>query len=493
MVPASMQAEKKEYVISVPTGFQAASARFRQSLRDIPGESHILASLGEDGEKLALMTDAEVQKLKAVMPALVIERNIPYTKYRHPFLERFQSLHLPASRPSKTVTIRVMDQNTSSPVGGAVVYVITDRATMSGFRGIANPAGECQFIVPLTLNRVEMLACIPTRDYWSRRITDVSLDDVQPILLKPLPLSEPEVYDWGHRFSSMVDGAGNGGAAVKIAIVDTGIRNDHRDLRPVGGVNCVFGEDESRWHQDGDGHGSHCAGVIAALMNGFGIKGYAPEARIFSYRVFGETGTAMTYDLVKALKRAISDECDIISMSLGSEEPQIAIRIQTESAYEKGILCVAATGNGGGERSSYPAAFPLVVGVGAFGRLGTYPNDSLHGDAESEVRAAGDCFLANFSNFGDQIVDFCAPGVAVRSTVPGGYYAMDGTSMACPHVAGIAALALASHPAILTAPRDADRVERLLKLLRGVAKPLGFGPKYEGAGILDVGRILTAL
>jgi subtilisin len=485
---------RREYVISVPTGFQAASARFRQSLREVPHsiEGRIIASLGDDGEKLASMTDSEVQKLKTVMPGVVIERNIAYKKCRHPLLERFQSVNLAASGSNKTVTIRVTDATTQGPLSNVTVYLISELASMSGFSGKTDAVGECQFIIPLDLNRAEMIACVPTRDYWSRRIKDVSLNGTQTVPLAPLPPSEPEVYDWGHRYSAMIDGAGNGGAAVKIGVVDTGIRNDHRDLAPTGGLNCVYDEDESRWHQDDDGHGSHCAGVIAALMNDFGIKGYVPAARLLSYRVFGKSGTAMTYDLVKALKRAVQDECDIISMSLSSDEPQIAVRIQTESAYDKGILCVAATGNGGGERPNYPAAFPLVVGVGAFGRSGTYPQDSLHSDAESAIRADEGCFLANFSNFGDQIVDFCAPGVAIRSTVPGGYAAMDGTSMACPHVTGIAALALASHPDVLNLPRDADRVERLLRLLRGVAKPLGFGPKYEGAGFLEIGRILSA-
>jgi subtilisin len=128
----------------------------------------------------------------------------------------------------------------------------------------------------------------------------------------------------------------------------------------------------------------------------------------------------------------------------------------------------------------------VVLGVGAFGFFGSYPPDSLHYDNESQVHSTdGQYYMANFSNFGEG-VDLCAPGVAILSTVPNGYSAWDGTSMACPQVTGMAALGLASHLDILNAPRDAERVERLLQLLKSQAKPLGFGAIYEGGGYLKV-------
>jgi subtilisin len=370
------------------------------------------------------------------------------------------------------------------------LYLIVDGKRRIGFKGITNGHGECRFTTRASTRRFDFLALFPPANYWNRGLKGVVIDDTFEVILYPLPSSQREFYDWGHQFAQMQDGLANGGAGVKIAVVDTGIRRDHPDLSPAGGRNCIFGEDESFWYEDDDGHGSHCAGIIAALANGIGVKGYVPRAQIYAYRVFAKDAEgASTFDIVKAIQRAVEDGCDIISMSLGADTPQSAIRSKTEFAYENGALCIAATGNEGGT-VNYPAAFPAVLGVGAFGKFGSYPEDSLHRDNESDIHSADDqYYMANFSNFGEQ-VDFCAPGVAILSTVPGGFSAWDGTSMACPQITGMAALALASHTDILNAQRDAERVERLIQFLKRSARPLGFGNDYEGAGCLNVNCLI---
>jgi len=482
----------KQYVISLPTGFQTASGRFRSTMHDLHAHSNvkILDSLHEHADKLALMTVDEVQNLKTTIPGLVIEPNILYKKSCHPLLEGFEQISLPASANTKTITIHVLDVSTRNPLQDVTLYLIIDGKRRIGFKGVTNGRGECRFTTRASTWRFDLLALFPPAGYWNRGLKGVVIDNDYEVSLRPLPDSQQEFYDWGHQFAQMQDGLANSGAGVKIAVVDTGIRRDHPDLSPAGGRNCVFGEDESRWYEDDDGHGSHCAGIIAALANGIGVKGYVPNARIYSYRVFAKDGEgAYTFDIVKAIQRAVEDGCDIISMSLGSDTPQSAIRSKTEFAYENGALCIAATGNEGGS-VSYPAAFPAVLGVGAFGKFGSYPEDSLHRDNESDIQSAdGQYYVANFSNFGEP-VDFCAPGVAILSTVPGGFSAWDGTSMACPQIAGMASLTLASYPDILNAPRDAERVERLLQLLKGNAQPLGFGAVYEGAGCLNVKRLI---
>src|SRR6185436_3272755 len=136
----------------------------------------------------------------------------------------------------------------------------------------------------------------------------------------------------------------------------------------------------------------------------------------------------------------------------------------------------------------FPANLQDVIGVSAIGKTGIYPSDSIHADAESSIKR-GDYFFASFSNFGPDI-DFCAPGVAITSTVPAADYApWDGTSMACPHVAGVAALALNISPKLKAKPRNAARLPIFIDVLRDSALDLGFPKDYQGAGLPFVGKI----
>jgi subtilisin len=388
----------------------------------------------------------------------------------------------------------VVDEKTKAPVAGVTVVLVVSRKEKKGYKQRTGDDGVAKFSVAAQTAHFELVGLLPKFGYWSRKLDDVAVDgDKMEIFIRPLPSPDSEVYTWAVQDTKMEDGAAKGGAGVKIAVIDTGIRKDHEDLRPAGGLNCVLHEDEANWFDDEIGHGTHCAGIIGALLNHKGLKSYAPESSMYAYRVFSndEDSGAATFDIVKALSRAIADGCDVISMSLGSGTEQSAIRTQIEDAYNKGIVCVAASGNDGGP-VSYPAAIKIVVAVGAYGKFGTFPDDSLHKDTESDhLDKDKERFVANFSNFGDE-VDVIAPGVAIVSTVPGGYAAWDGTSMACPHVTGMAALALASHPEILNAPRDAARAERLIKLLTGATRKLGVGETYEGAGCPQVDLILAA-
>jgi subtilisin len=452
----------------------------------------ILDSIHEDADKLALMTESEVEKLKATLPGLIIEPNILYKKLRHPIFESFQTINLSSAGPRKKVRVTVYDRDSGAAVQGACVRLLVDRNPPTGFEGITDTTGNCELSVPNSLQRYAALVVLPQCAYWSRLIEDVFPDATNQVSLDRLPSFKSAFYDWGHQFAQMRDNLAIDPQEVKIAVIDTGIRKDHPGITPSGGCNCVYGEDPSMWDRDLDGHGTHVAGIVAATVarSGRGIKGYVPQAKIRAYRAIGTGSGALTFDLAKAIHQAVEDGCDIINMSLGSPSPQIAIRNKVEMAYDNGVLCIAATGNDGGA-VNYPAAFNPVMGVGAFGKFGAYPDDSVHRTAESEIRSIdGQYYFAKFSCFGEGL-DFCAPGVAILSTVPGGdYSAWDGTSMACPQVTGLAALTLAAQQEIFKAPRDADRVERLIKTLKSRTGKLRFGPHYDGAGYLTVPAVL---
>jgi subtilisin len=218
------------------------------------------------------------------------------------------------------------------------------------------------------------------------------------------------------------------GNRVRVAVVDTGIDSRHPDLNVCGGVSYVPGV--TSWRDD-HGHGTHCAGIIAAARNRRGIIGVAPRARLYAVKVLNRRGSGMLSWILNGLDWCYRARMHVVSLSLGSRFSKHDPK-QFNAAYERmgrilrkrGILCVAAAGNDSHRPVGNPARCPSFMAVSAI---------------DSRRR------LASFTNVGPQ-VEICAPGVSIRSTVPGGYRKMSGTSMACPHVSGVAALVKARRP-----------------------------------------------
>jgi subtilisin/minor extracellular protease Epr len=228
----------------------------------------------------------------------------------------------------------------------------------------------------------------------------------------------------------------NKGTGINIAIIDTGINYNHPDLYDnyKGGYDFVNDDADPL---DDNGHGTHCAGIIAAVDNDIGVIGVAPEADLYSLKVLDSTGSGYISNVIAAIEWAIetrkdtdtSNDIQIISMSLGSNSGVTAYETACSQAYNSGILLVAAAGNDGNTRGTgdsvdYPAAYSSVIAVAATG--------------STNMRAS-------FSSTGPA-VELAAPGVNILSTYQDGLSSLSGTSMACPHVAGTAALVLAANP-----------------------------------------------
>lgn len=207
----------------------------------------------------------------------------------------------------------------------------------------------------------------------------------------------------------------------KVCIIDTGYDATHPDLPS----DNVSGDDNrgSKWDTDGNGHGTHVAGTIAAVGdNGYGVLGVNRngELGLHIVRLFNDKGRPIFGSTLMGLAQQCVDAgSNVISMSLGGPIPIEVEREFFQTIFESNVLVVAAAGNSGNTANSYPASYDAVMSVAAV-------------DENKE--------LAFFSQRNDQ-VEISAPGVRVLSTkTGGGYIAYSGTSMACPHVAGVAAL-----------------------------------------------------
>jgi subtilisin len=298
------------------------------------------------------------------------------------------------------------------------------------------------------------------------------------------------LYDWGiSKIGANLVHPTNKGTAIKVAVIDTGINYLHQDL--------IDNIDTNGWGYnflspgalpiDDNGHGTHCAGIIAAALDQKVVVGVAPEAHLYALKVLNSAGSGYTSDIIAAIEWATNNGIQVISMSLGSSVGTTSLQVACDDAFKNhNIVVVAAAGNNGAARTGtnilYPARYANVIAVGA--------TDS------NNVRAY-------FSNTGPEL-DLMAPGVNILSdyidTNPNDgpnldTWYMSGTSMACPHVAGTAALILNSdevawHQYGYTDGINGWSSQEVTNVLIGTADDLGATGKDNlyGYGILDANQ-----
>ncbi|WP_246070697.1 S8 family peptidase [Paenibacillus kobensis] len=250
------------------------------------------------------------------------------------------------------------------------------------------------------------------------------------------------------------------GSGVRVAVIDTGIAK-HHNLSIAGGINTIGGST----YYDDNGHGTHVAGIIAATGSNGMQTGIAPKASLFAVKALDKEGLGYISDIVQGINWCINNDIQVINMSFGlmPGEQSAALQEAIQKAHKKGIVIVASAGNSGADSGSIdePASFSETIAVASSTR-----NDEI----------------SSFSSRGKGI-DITAPGSLIRSTIlNNGYQYMSGTSMACPHVAGGAALLLATESSLSPAEVSAK--------LKSWTKSLsGYSQLEQGSGLMQLAEI----
>lgn len=448
----------------------------------------VISSSLDSGVAVLELTDAQASAFEAA------NLNVPLHPVRTYRLAAVDIDQVMQSRPpfdfsgltwtsGKAFKIKVCD-SCGSPLTGVSV-TLKELGAAKPVCAVTNNRGLAT--IDSVSGRAEYIRVAPISGYWAEvRRGETSTKQVL-FTLQSLTPAVPDCLKY-YCSEALAPGAGETDVPrVRVAVIDTGI-DDHCDLRNVSQrTSCTQADEDDDLGDNGTGHGTHVAGIIGAT----GLaQGLAPNAELISVRVFERNSSAtLTNYVYDGIKAAIEAGADVINLSLGQTAQDDVLRAAIEDAEAAGILVVAACGNEGSNIPQYPAVYSSVISVAALGRRGTFPNASEH--AAHIARAVGcdaDDFVPQFSNWG--AVDLAAPGVAVISTVgTKGYAAMDGTSMACPVVSGLAARLLESSPTLRGRPRSPERLTDLKGLLYNQCRLLGFGSSDVGRGLPHMGGV----
>lgn len=327
----------------------------------------------------------------------------------------------------------------------------------------------------------------------------LSPEELAPAPAAPAPAWEGFPNDPKYRYQWHLDQIGMprawklaDGGGVIVAVLDTGVGYENhgrfRALPDLAGIEFVAPYDfvDNDRHADDDhGHGSHVTGTIAqATHNGVGVAGIARNVRIMPLKVLSGSGSGSIGGIADAIRYAADNGAKVINMSLGGPLPSRALRKAVQYAHDKGVVVVCAAGNDGKGKVGYPAAYPGAIAVSATQFDESVTFYSNHGK-DIDVAAPGGNTRVDQNGDGQ-------PDGVLQNTIKIGdptvndYYGYMGTSMASPHVAGVAALIVGE------GVTDPDMVEQILKDTARRPGHQAFSKDKYGAGIVDAPAAILA-
>lgn len=344
------------------------------------------------------------------------------------------------------------------------------------YRALGKPAPDSDPAASLDL--VRETASALDRDYLrgyrdaTNHLIDRLLSSEPEAGFRPMARFDESAVTWGLE-ATLVPLSQLSGDGIKVAVLDTGFDDLHPDFLGRLVTKKLFASRSSPG--DMDGHGTHCIGTACGPLKPSGVPRYgiAYNAHIFAGKVLGDDGFGTDRSIIAGMDWAVQQGCQVISMSLGAatsigDQPNDDYEQIGQVCLDAGVLVVAASGN----ESERPR---LVSPVGSPANASTI---MAVGAVDRTLKVAG--FSCGGMNPGQE-VDLAAPGVDVLSSIPGGRHArFNGTSMATPHVAGVAALLAESDPKF----RGWTLWARLLQVVRPLSSPA----RDVGKGLLQVPR-----
>ena len=371
---------------------------------------------------------------------------------------------------------------------GELLIKLRDRVSSAAAQELVAQYGATR-LRALAGDRVELWGVTPGQELETAALlnADPAVEYAEPnwkYYALGTPADPRYVEQWAHATinSPQAWDITTGSTGVIIAIVDTGIDEGHPDLaaKIVPGYDFVAGDADPH---DEHGHGTHCAGIAAAITNNsLGVAGMDWQARIMPVRVLDFQGSGWTSDIASGIIWAYQNGADVISLSLGGPVYSPTLQNAVNAAHNAGSLVVAAMGNDrtGGNPTAYPAANDNVMAVAATTTTDTYAYYSQYGSHTDIAAPGGEVyFLHDLRGILSTLPTYNNFYLRTAYGFSSSYDQLQGTSMATPYVSGLAALIWSLNPALTP-----DQVQQTIQDTAVDLGPAGWDPDF-GWGRID--------